>query len=429
MAKLPIQANPRIAKTFGETFADGSVIELVRSASSDRLALLIRNAGRKTIATQVSHSGFIYQPPDVDETILRATRFPRDERSYGSNGKLFRRIRDLFERHAGLTQTDSALMTAWVASSWFSDFLSSPPILLISGPDIERAIGLFRLLHCVCRRAVVLGDINRSALVSLASFGATLLINGPSLSARIRGLWSTSNYRGVYVVGNGKACSFASSKAVFLGMTDARGDEGIHFALRPPHCDLSLLTEEQLREIADELQPQLLMFRLKNFERVRNFSACEQSSTPAESEASRALTASVLGDAEIVESIAPILQRLAQDTIAQRECDVHLAVVEASWAPCHKDREITVSRLTELTNTLLSCRGELLEFSAAEIGWKLRNLGFRRHRNGRGMVLKFSQENRILLHQLAVRWSLNLRAVADCALCSPGEGVDQQRLV
>jgi len=170
------------------------------------------------------------------------------------------------------------------------------------------------------------------------------------------------------------------------------------------------------------------MFRLKNFERVRNFSARKQSSTLAGS-ASRALTASVLGDAEIVQSMAPLIHRLQQDAIAQRGCDVHLAIVEATWIPSHNEREIKLSNLTELTNVLLRCRGELLEFSTAEVGWRLRSLGLPRHRNRSGMVLRFSQGNRFLLHQLAVRWSLNLRAVADCALCSPGEGVDQQRLV
>ena len=154
MANLPPPAGPRLVTTVGESFADGSVLELVTSASSGRLVLLFRSAGKKKIANQIEHSRCIYQPPDFDEATARAIRFPHDARSYGSTRKLLCRIRELFERHAGLPQPEAALITAWAASSWFADCLSSPPTLLISGPDLDHAIRLFRLLHCLCRRPV-----------------------------------------------------------------------------------------------------------------------------------------------------------------------------------------------------------------------------------------------------------------------------------
>jgi len=413
--------------TVGETFADGSVLELLTSPSSGRLRLLFHSAGRKKNAKQVEYSHRIYQPPNLDEAIVRAIRFPHDAKPYGSTKKLLCRIRELFERHAGLPQPESALLTAWATSSWFSDCLSSPPTLLISGADMGHAITLFRLLQCLCRRPVVLGDLNRAAFLSLTALGATLLINQPSLSARIRDLWSTSNYRDVYVFGNGKLRSAASSKAVFLGMGDARDDEGIHFALPPARCDVSPLDEKQRSEIASELQSQLLMYRLRNLDTVRDFSARGNRSTFGGTEVARDLAASILEEPEILELIAPLLQRLEQDKSAQLSCDVHRAMIEVTWAPSHEQQEISVSRLTELANTLLRCRGELLEYSTAEIGWKLRNLGFDRHRNGKGMVLRFSHENRLLIHQLAVAWSLKLGARARCALCSPQESVDSKK--
>src|ERR1035437_5470542 len=99
MANLPLQANPRLVTTVGETFADGSALELVTSASSGRLALLFRSAGEKTIATQIEHSRCLYKPPDLDEAMARAIRLPHDAKNYGSTGKLFRRMRALFERY------------------------------------------------------------------------------------------------------------------------------------------------------------------------------------------------------------------------------------------------------------------------------------------------------------------------------------------
>jgi hypothetical protein len=171
------------------------------------------------------------------------------------------------------------------------------------------------------------------------------------------------------------------------------------------------------------------MFRVRNLDRVRKFSPSNLGSTPVGDEAARNLAASVLGDLETVELIAPLLRRLEQDKIARRGCDVHSALIEVMWTPSHADRELGISRLAELANALLRSRDEILEYSAAEIGWKLKCFGFRHHRNGPGMILQFSHDNRLLLHQLAARLSLNLRRVPNCTLCSPQEAADAKRLV
>jgi hypothetical protein len=429
MANLQLQTDPRLVTTVGDTFADGSAIELVRSASSGRLALLLRSAGKKKTAAQIEHSGCLYRPPNLDEAIVRAMRIPHDVKPYGSIGKLLHRVREIFEVYAGLPKPESALLVAWSASSWFADSLSSPPTLVISGPDTGSAIRLFRLLHCLCRRPVLLGDLGRSALLALAPLGTTLLINNPDLSPKVRALWNASNYRGFHIFGSGKIRAVSSSKAIFLSMANSQEDESVHLALPPTPRDLPPLDERQLEAIARELQPQLLMYRVRNFDEVRKFSPSKLGSTFVGSEVARNLGASVLGEAAIIGAIAPLLQRAEQEKVARRGCDVHSAVIEVMWSPSHADRELGISRLAELTNALLRSRGEILEYSAAEIGWKLKSFGFRRHRNGHGMILQFSQDNRLLLHQLAERMTLKLQPVPDCALCSRQEAVDGKGLM
>jgi hypothetical protein len=113
----------------------------------------------------------------------------------------------------------------------------------------------------------------------------------------------------------------------------------------------------------------------------------------------------------------PLLERQEQDVIARRGCDVNIAVVEVIWAPSHEAREISVSRVTELTNVLLRCRGETLVYHPTEVGWRLKNLGFPRHRNGNGMVLRFSQETRLRIHGLAQQFGLTLPAMDRCRDC------------
>jgi hypothetical protein len=109
------------SETSGEIFADGSMIELVSSATDNQLDLLFWNKHRKIIASQIEYRDRVYQAPDVDETLRRAIRLPKHEADYGTTKKLFAEIRILFERYVGLTLPESSLMSAWVCSTWFPD--------------------------------------------------------------------------------------------------------------------------------------------------------------------------------------------------------------------------------------------------------------------------------------------------------------------
>jgi hypothetical protein len=416
----------RIVRTSGEIFADGSVIELVSSASDNQLDVLFWRQHRKTIAPQIEYRDRIYLPCDLDETLRRAMRFPSNADDYGATKKFFAQIRMLFERYIGLTQPESSLMTAWVVSTWFPDCVSSPPTLMICGPEMCPAITLFRLLSCLCRRSLVLADLNRTGFLSLMPLQPTLLINQPNGSFKIPDLWGTSNHRGVYVVGSrGRVHNVVGSKAVFLGMADTWSDEAIHLAMPAQH-QLPQLDAHGQEEIANRLLPQLLMYRLRNFHKVRESCCHMRELRFPTSELAYNLTTCVQGEPDIVQAIAAVLQRQIQDAHGSRSCDVNMAILEAIWAPSHEDKEIAVSRITELTNALLRCRGEVLEYSAAEIGWKLRNLGLYRHRKGSGMVLRFSHEYSLIVHQLMHRFALSLSSEPDCPYCVPPEAIVAQ---
>lgn len=411
----------RIVRTSGEIFADGSMIELVSSATDNQLDLLFWHKHRKIIAPQIEYRDRVYQAPDVDETLRRAIRLPKHAADYGTSKKFFAEIRILFEKYAGLTLAESSLMSAWVCSTWFADCVSSPPTLILSGSEIGAVITFFRLLSCLCRRSLILADVNRPAFLSLMPLQPTLLISQPSGSLKILNLLETSNYRGVHVVGSGgKVHNVAGSKAIFVGMAETSNTDAIHLAL-PGHHPLPPLDEHSQAEIADRLLPQLLMYRLCNFRKIRE-SCCDlRKANFPNGELAHNLTTCIQGEPGIAQAIASILQRQDQDAQGQRGCDVNLAILEVIWAPLHDTKEIAVSRITELTNALLRCRGEVLEYSAVEIGWRLKNLGLYRHRNGAGMVLRFSQENNLIVHRLAQRFALSLSPAPNCPYCVPPE--------
>jgi hypothetical protein len=404
----------KIIRTSGELFADGCLIELV--SAGNQLDVLLWQNNRKKIAPQIEHRERVYKALDLDESLRNAVRFATEAEDFGTTAKLLSQIRILFERCIGLTSPESALLTAWVCSSWFQDCLSSPPTLMISGPEIGSAITLLRLLACLCRRSLLLADVNRTALFSLMPLQPTLLVNQPGGSLKILDLWRSSNHRGVYVIGRrGEVRRLVGSKAVFVGMEDTSTDEAIHLTLPALH-QLPPLDDRCEAEIAKRFQGQLLMYRLRNCARVltgRHRVAADFPTT----ELAQNLSNCVQNENDIVQAIAAILHRQILDARAQRSCDVSTVIVEAVWAPLHEATEITISALAERTNALLRVRGENLVYSAVELGWKLRNLGLNRHRNGGGMVLQFSQANKVLIHRLAKQFGLNPPLKIGCTNC------------
>jgi hypothetical protein len=181
------------------------------------------------------------------------------------------------------------------------------------------------------------------------------------------------------------------------------------------------LDEHEEAEIADRLQPQWLMYRLHNFRKVGESRAAVRQSGFPDSEIARNLAACIRAEPDIAQAIAPILQRQHQDAEARHGCDVSVAIVEVIWAPYHATEEIAISKIAQLVNGLLRARGETLEYNAIEIGWKLKNLGLDRQRNGGGMVLQPSKANGLVIHQLAQRFGLKLRPNIGCADCCERE--------
>jgi hypothetical protein len=414
----------RTIATSGEMFTDGSLIELVASADDGKPALLFWNGKSVRFAPQIDHLGHFYQPLELDRSLWQSMRFPSAARPYASTTALFKGIANLFERYVALSAPEAAMVTAWTATSWFPDCLWSPPTLVVSGPDMSHAITFFRLLGCVCRRGLLLAEFSRNSFRYLPmALRPTLLVSQPYLARTMTSLLRASNYRGLFVPGNrGTVLDIACSKAVYWGMeggADLLDDTALHLALPPARRDLPQLGVREQDQIANLFQPQMLMYRCRTFHRVREPRPASSSPTLPNSEIARNLAACIPGESDFAQTLIPFLQHQEQDALARRSCDVNSAVVEVIWAQSHETKEIAVSQIAELTNALLRCRGEVLVYSGQEIGWKLKNLGFYRRRNGTGMVLRFSRESRILAHQLARHYGLTLAAIDGCRDCAP----------
>ena len=110
----------------GESFADGWMIELISGSSKPNL--LLWNGRKANVGARVEHGDCTYEAPDLDPILWRAMRLPARCCDYGSARALFDGIRELFQRHLGLPESESGLIACFAISSWLADRLPNAPI-------------------------------------------------------------------------------------------------------------------------------------------------------------------------------------------------------------------------------------------------------------------------------------------------------------
>jgi hypothetical protein len=253
----------------------------------------------------------------------------------------------------------------------------------------------------------MLADITPAGLRSLPMYlHPTLLINQPGLNPRTWALLRTSSHRGFFVpAGKGGVLAVHGASAVFLGADDTdkiAGGEVLHLSLAPALFHFTL-DDARLEQIASELQPKLLRYRLMNWRKVQESEFDVSTFTFPTRELARNLGACVVDDPELAQKLSALLETQDEDTRAQHNTDVRYVIIEIILVLLHK-RELSalrVEKIAELTNALLRSRGEIIEYSSAEVGWKLRQLGLSRTRDRAGKSLSSQRETSRRIHELA----------------------------
>ena len=414
-----VQGWPGVRQTFGEILPGGVVLEPVEPSSGGRIELVRWDGANYEIGPQFKEGEIIYTPGYLHPSLREATRLPRGPAEYGGPGKLFWKIFDLFRDHIGLAREHGVVMTRCVFSTWFPDLCASPITVCITGLNMCQVMKLFRLLHVLCRRPLMVAALNTSLPFY---FAPTLLINAPSVSTRTGSFWRASNYRGAVIPGPGGTMrSLASAKIIFCEAEPARiawAPEALYIALLPTTQEFPSLSELEEVQLAAEYPPQLQMFRLRT---LSSLYQSEAFSPPRVAGFPRggSLPASIAEDPEILEASRPMLEAHEQDLLASRSRDPNVASVESVWGPSHKTktREMSTAATTKRVNALLRDRGETRRYNSKEIGWKLRNLGLLSHHNGNRKALRFTRDVRRQIHRLAAQFGLQLPKVAGCEDC------------
>ena len=400
-------------KTFGEIMRT-RVIELVSGGPEQlRFQLVLWDGNEAKISPILetrSTSGFgltIFEPPDIDSSILRAIRFPTSLRSYSSIGELFRLIFGLIQDYTALTERLCRLLAYCVFASWLADCTPIPICISIVGPESRQGRQLFRVLSCLFRRALPLGDVSLSDLSSLPSgLFPALFLEQRELSPQSEKVLYASRGRGTSILWKGRLVDLGWAKVI-------RSEEPLNnFKLGPgvieipvdpaPHS-IPMLHPATEQKIADEIQPMLLMYRLNHIFSIAESRVDFPAFAPPVREVACCLAQCLPGMPDVQAEMTSLIEERNREVQLEFETNPISIVIVAMLSFCHqKTKFMRVAQVAAAVNAIFEQDGETLELSAKATGDKLKLIGLRTKRldaQSRGLFL--TEATRQLIHKAA----------------------------
>jgi hypothetical protein len=300
------------------------------------------------------------------------------------------------------------------------------------GPLGSAKTTFLKLLSCLCRRSVLVGDIRPAALYQLVhNSDITLLIDELELdcsrsSSEIARLLRIGNMRGVHTVRNGQRFSTFCFKVLtsrIPPMDGALASRALFVSMRPTTKSLRVLDEAARRQIIREFQPRLLGFRCDNLLRVRQYQSPQEylyELTPRMKQLAVALLAPLRDDPQRQSWLITTLRDRDSDSRVALSLEPEWLAVEALFRTCHEGyrgnprvSNLLVGELALEIRDILKTRGEEASFGARKAGAVLQALGIKTRKlgnRGRGLVLNLPFQRKI--HHLAREFGIDRRVLA-----------------
>ena len=287
-----------------------------------------------------------------------------------------------------------------------------------------------RLLHCLCRRAVLTAGTIPSQVYSLpALLRPTLLLdelqfNGMHSHA-LESWLRAGNARGVPVTVGGQLVDSFGVKVLCSRQPTsdtALSSRALHISMVPTLKNLQALDEETVERIANEFQPRLLMFRLRHYREFRLEPLDLSSLSPRISDLLRALLLPLGGVKEALEPFFHAMEDQNRQGFVERAHEPEALVITALFDYCHDEESSTVF-VDEIASWVNACRkeiGEEADLKPRAVGSILKSLGLTTDKLdsfGRGLRLTVGVKRRI--HQLRQAYGLKPTeaSIAECVLC------------
>lgn len=96
--------------TYGDVFADGSLIELIGGDQGEKTQLMLWNGVSEMVGSVVERDGRLYEPALTDGSVVRALTLPTRCRPHGSTHELLAEICKLVIHLVGLDDKSASLV-------------------------------------------------------------------------------------------------------------------------------------------------------------------------------------------------------------------------------------------------------------------------------------------------------------------------------
>jgi hypothetical protein len=392
-------------KTFGIVLPNLIIEAILDPDHPSRLLLHTWDGGNAATPQRVGYRGRNYTPAPIAGGLVEAVRFPATSKPFESAAKLTAGMREFLCQYVLLAPEAADLLIAFALASYFVDGLPVGPVLYLLGPEREVSVVL-RLLGCLCRRSVLLGDIDTAALCTLPSqLDATLLINQRKLPRCVARILLASNDRH-FRIARGSGQLHAYGAKAFSADPEFADGIGVRLSISPARDSLAILTDGDEKEKANDFQAKLLRYRMVNHRRVCDAQIDVRDYVPAMRDEARAWLAPVCDCPDLQKSVSSSLLGQSREAEGDRLSDDRCLVAEAALFFCHRanTEKFFVGEVAACVNALLKGRHEDRVLTDKMVGLLLRALGIPSQRVVKGYCILLTNAVREQIHGIALAY-------------------------
>ena len=385
-----------------KVFPDGTLVDLVRDPDDpDQPSLLVFKDGAVTIQKEFHCPGKKFLPRSLDPSLFVAVGLPTGIVPCGNARQLLGELEECIVQYVDLAREHQHLVCTALMYTWFQDQLPVAPYLWLIGPHGSGKTTLLALMQCLCRRAVMVGDLTPASLYALPNaIMPTLMIDefeagrGKRDIGLLRLLRTGSTQSGRIVRGKKLYGTFCAKIIASRQMPDdaALASRAIFIPMLPTRRTLPPLDRTALESIAAHFQPKLLAYRLQSYNRVLGRSILQVPDfTPRMKDLARMLAAPLLGDEQLEKELFDALAKQDRAAKLERYGEPEWAVALALYEECHRTTgTITVGALSGTADRVLYENGETYPLKPRAVGNIVRSLGLDTEQlgnQGRGLRL------------------------------------------
>jgi len=348
----------------------------------------------------------IFNRVELVRTPYYATPAPTGAALYGTTEELFIRLQKAIASQSFIPEQASALLAFWTFSTWFSDGLSLAPGLGIVGPPHEGDLVL-RTLKNFCRYPLMLTQADISSLKKVNWYiTPTLLFYDPNITKQMAAILGCTMSRGYMAGVDGGYMDFFGPKAIYLGeevSVDRTPRCSLQVNLNPATAAVSQTASRLSESTVQDLQNQLLLYRLKSLVKVFNSDFDASALTSDTRAVANALGACIVDSPELQSKLVSLLKPVESQRQADRSSSLEAFTLEATLNHAHAGKaQIMVGEIAAEVNRITLARGERLHCSAEVVGHRLKKVGLSTRRlgkAGKGLIMDVVTIKR--LHELA----------------------------